>query len=206
VPASFKYGLEALVLMGIAYGVIKWAGRNLRSLLSSDRRREAARLEALASPTLPAATESLVRQGIVSPDQLERMTPREREFLAAAAAPQLRTANTRAAGRRLTPVATDTVVPGARSARERSLTPSQSRSLTPPRLHLITPTRPPLGMTVHCPGCGAPLDRDALQRTGTTGCPRCKRPVTAHIQRGRVTVIIEEAPEEAAHRRRLDGE
>jgi hypothetical protein len=29
--------------------------------------------------------------------------------------------------------------------------------------------------------------------------------VSAHIQRGRLTVIVEETAEEAEHRRRLDG-
>jgi len=58
---------------------------------------------------------------------------------------------------------------------------------------------------VHCPGCGVPLDRDALQRVGRTSCPRCKRPVTAHIQRGRLTVIVDETPEEGEHRRRVEG-
>jgi hypothetical protein len=204
VPASFKYGAEALALLGIAFGLIKWVGRTLRSLIS-DRPFEAARLEGLASHSPAAAADALIRQGIVSAEQIERMTPREREFLVATAGPQLKAANTGTAGRRLTPVRTDAVVAGTKPPRERSLTPTNDRSVTPPRLHLITPTRPPLGMTVHCPGCGAPLDRDGLQRTGTTTCPRCKRPVSAHIQRGRLTVIIDETPEEAEHRKRVEG-
>ena len=48
-------------------------------------------------------------------------------------------------------------------------------------------------------------DREALQRFGATACQRCKRPVSAHIQRGRLTVIVEETLEEAEHRKRLDG-
>jgi hypothetical protein len=198
VPASFKYGAEAMALMGIAYGLIKWVGRTLRSLIS-DSSLESARLQGIASQTPAASADALVRQGIVSAAQMERMSPREREFLVATAGPQLKAAASRAAsGRPLTPAATEVIANATRVSRE--------RSLTPPRLHLITPSRPPLGMTVHCPGCGAPVDRDGLQRTGSATCPRCKRPVSAHIQRGRITVIVEETPEEGDHRRRLDGE
>ena len=174
---SFKYGAEALALVGIAYGLIKWVGRSLRSVVS-DRAYEENRLEAMNATTPQIAVDALVRQGVVSKEELEGMTPRERAFLIAAAGQHVKPAG-EAIGRRPTP---------------------------PPRLHLITPTRPPLGMVVHCPGCGVPLDRDALQRVGTTTCPRCKRPVSAHIQRGRVTVIIDETPDEAEHRRRVEGE
>jgi len=187
-----------MALIGIAYGLIKWVGRTLRSLIS-DGPREAARLEGIGADHSVGAAHALVREGIVSAAELERMTPREREFLVASAGPQLKTANTRAAAQRRTPATIDAVTSGARV--ERSREPN-----VPPRLHLITPARPPLGMVVHCPGCGVPLDREALQRVGTTTCPRCKRPVSAHIQRGRLTVIIEETPDEATHRRRLDGE
>jgi hypothetical protein len=198
VPASFKYGAEALALMGIAYGLIKWVGRTLRSLISSDSSRESARLQGLASHTPAASVDALVRQGLLSAAQIERMSPREREFLVATAGPQLKAAATRGASDRSpTPASTEIVAHATRVSRE--------RSLTPPRLHLITPSRPPFGMTVHCPACGAPVDREALQRTGTATCSRCRRPVSAHIQRGRVTVIVEETPDEAEHRRRLDG-
>jgi len=197
VPASFKYGAEAMALMGIAYGLIKWVGRTLRSLIS-DAPLEASRLDAVRAQTPLAAADALVRQGIVSAAEFERMTPREREFLMVTAGPQLRAASNRVAtGTRPTPTGAD-AVSGARSGVDRA-------PLTPPRLHLITPSRPPLGIAVHCPGCGEPLDRDELQRTGTTSCSRCKRPVSAHIQRGRLTVIVEETPDEADHRRRLDG-
>jgi hypothetical protein len=197
VPASFKYGAEAMALLGVAYGLIKWVGRTLRSLIS-DGPLEASRLEALGANSPGASRDALMRQGMVSAAELERMTPRERDFFAASVGPQLKAARNRVAtGTRPTPPTTDAVTAAMRPSRERA-------ALTPPRLHLITPSRPPLGMTVHCPGCGAPLDRDALQRTGTTGCSRCKRPVSAHLQRGRLTVIIEETPEEAEHRRRLE--
>ena len=197
VPASFKYAGEAIALIGIAYGLIKWVGRTLRSLIS-DSPRDAGRLEALGGATPMAAADALVRQGIVTAAELQRMTPRERDFLVASAGPQLRAAQNRVAtATRPTPTGSDSLVGSSRWQRE--------RAPTPPRLHLITPSRPPLGMAVHCPGCGAPVDRDALQRTGTTSCPRCKRPVSAHIQRGRLTVVIEETPEEAEHRRRLEG-
>lgn len=187
---SFKYGAEAFAMVGIAYGLIKWVGRNVRSLVS-DSRVEEAQMEALAASMPSAAADALVRQGLVSPADLARMTPRERVFLAAA-------------GRRLdaaaerkpqaTPRSTE-AVPAAASA----------RNAATPRLHLITPSRPPLGITVHCPGCGIAVDREALQRMGSTTCPRCKRPISAHIQRGRLTVIVEETPEEAEHRKRVDG-
>ena len=196
VPASFKYGAEAMALMGIAYGLIKWVGRTLRSLIS-DAPSGANRFDVGRAEMPAAAADALVRQGLVSAAELQRMSPREREFLMVTAGPQLRAATNRiATGTRPTPTGADAVT--ARSMRDRV-------PVTPPRLHLITPSRPPLGISVHCPGCGVPLDRDVLQRTGTTSCSRCKRPVSAHIQRGRLTVIVEETPEEAEHRRRLDG-
>jgi len=197
VPASFKYGAEAMALMGIAYGLIKWVARTLRSLIS-DAPNNASRFDDVRAEMPAAAADVLVRQGLVSAAELQRMSPREREFLMVTAGPQLRAATNRiATGTRPTPTGADAVT-GARSGVDRA-------PVTPPRLHLITPSRPPLGIAVHCPGCGVPLDRDALQRTGNTTCPRCKRPVSAHIQRGRLTVIVEETPEEADHRRRLDG-
>lgn len=199
VSASFKYGAEALALLGIAYGMIKWVGRTFRALIS-DRSFEASKIESIASHSPAAAADSLVRRGLVSAAEIERMSPRERDFLIAKAGPQLKAAANRndSTGRRLTPSASTVIDSATRVSRE--------RSLTPPRLHLITPSRPPLGMSVHCPGCGAPVDRDVIQRTGAAPCPRCKRSVSAHIQRGRITVIVEETPEEADHRRRLESE
>jgi len=196
VAASFKYGAEAFALAGIAYGLIKWVGRSLRSLIS-DSPMEEAKLEALAASTPQVGADVLVRQGIVSSDELARMSPREREFLIATATPKLDAAPARGRERRPTPVSSNTAsVAGTAGGRA---------SATPTRLHLITPSRPSLGVLVHCPGCGAPLDREALQRFGATTCPRCKRPVSAHLQRGRLTVIVEETLEEAEYRRRLDG-
>ena len=196
---SFKYGAEALALIGIAYALIKWVGRSLRSQIS-DRSHETARLSALGGEMPSLGAEALVKQGLVSADEFARMTPREREFLVATAAQRLKGASSvRTGSRRATPIATESVVVTTTRI-DRS-----GDAGRPPRLHLITPTRPPLGMAVHCPGCGAPLDRDALQRVGTTSCTRCKRPVSAHIQRGRLTVIIEESTDEAAYRRQVDG-
>lgn len=196
---NFKYGAEAFALAGIAFGLIKWVGRSLRSLIS-DAPREESGLEALGANIPGAAADALVRQGLVSAEDLEGMTAREREFLMASAGPHASASAKRGGVPRPTPVhGAGAVLPGSTSTTTRRAAP------TPTRLHLITPSRPPLGVAVHCPGCGVPLDRDALQRFGTTACPRCKRPVSAHIQRGRLTVIVEETPEEAAHRRRLDG-
>jgi hypothetical protein len=184
-------------MLGIAYALIKWVGRNLRSLISNPPAEER-RIEVYSTPVPTGAADALVRQGLVSPDDLLRMTPREREFLIASAAPQVSAAVERGGTSRPTPVHTRvTPAPAASTSRRASPTPT--------RLHLITPSRPPLGVTVHCPGCGAPLDREALQRFGTVPCQRCKRPVAAHLQRGRLTVIIDETPEEAEHRRRLEG-
>ena len=196
--ASFKYGAEAIALMGIAYSLIKWVGRTLRSLIS-DSSLESSRIDALAASMPAAAADSLVRQGIVSAEDLSGMSPRERQFLIATAVPQVDGAAGRARSRRATPISSPPVGKGPAPIAARSALP------TPTRLHLITPSRPPLGLAVHCPGCGTPLDRDALQKFGATTCTRCKRPVTAHIQRGRLTVIVEEALDEAEHRRRLDG-
>ncbi len=191
---SFKYGAEAFAMVGIAYGLIKWVGRNVRSLVS-DSRVEEAHVEALAASMPAAAADALVRQGIVSAEDLARMTPRERGFLAAAAGRRVDAAAERKRANQATP----------RSSEATGSTASARNPTTTPRLHLITPSRPPLGMSVHCPGCGIAVDREALQRYGTTTCPRCKRPLSAHIQRGRLTVIVEETPEEAEHRKRLDG-
>ena len=162
-------------MLGIAYGLIKWVGRSLRSTVS-DPAREENRLEAMNAGSREIAADSLVRQGLVTPEQLAGMTPREQEFMVTAASQRLKAARDRNGPRP-----------------------------TPTRLHLITPSRPPLGMAVHCPGCGVPLDRDALQRVGKTSCPRCKRPVSAHIQRGRITVIVDETPEEGEYRKRVEG-
>ncbi len=191
---SFKYGAEALAMVGIAYGLIKWVGRNLRSLIS-DSSVESARVEAIAASAPAAAADALVRQGIVSADDLAHMTPRERDFLVASAVRHVDPAAGWNRARQATPKSAQ-VIDAATSGRGSGATP---------RLHLITPSRPALGMSVHCPGCGIAVDRDALQRFGTTTCPRCKRPISAHIQRGRLTVIVEETPEEAEHRRRLEG-
>jgi hypothetical protein len=190
---SFKYGAEAFAMVGIAYGLIKWVGRNVRSLVS-DSRVEEAQMEALAASMPAAAADSLVRQGLVSAADVARMTPRERVFLAAAGR-RLETAADSKKEQHATPKSSEAV---GSVASARSSTPS-------PRLHLITPSRPPLGMSVHCPGCGIALDREGLQRYGSTTCPRCKRPISAHIQRGRLTVIVEETPEEAEHRKRMEG-
>ena len=192
---SFKYGAEVLALLGIAYGLIKWVGRSLRSVVT-DTAHEENRLEAMNAESRLIAADSLVRQGLVTPEQLAGMTPREQEFMVAATSQRLRTARDRS-GPRPTPTSSVSVA-GPRTAA------SASRP-TPTRLHLITPSRPPLGMAVHCPGCGVPLDRDALQRVGKTSCSRCKRPVSAHIQRGRLTVIVDETPEESEHRKRVEG-
>jgi len=191
---SFKYGAEAFAMVGIAYGLIKWVGRNVRSLVS-DSRAEEAHMEALAASMPAAAAHALVRQGIVSADDLARMTPRERGFFAAAAGRRMDPATDRNRAQQPTPRSSE-AIGSAASARNPAATP---------RLHLITPSRPPLGMSVHCPGCGIALDREALQRFGTTTCPRCKRPISAHIQRGRLTVIVAETPEEMEHRKRLEG-
>jgi hypothetical protein len=196
VAASFKYGAEAFALMGIAYGLIKWVGRTLRSLIS-DSTLESSRVDALALPA--AAADSLVRQGIVSAADLSRMSAREQQFLVASALPQVDGPAARGRSRRSTPISSAPVRNAPITSAARSPVP------TPTRLHLITPSRPPLGVAVHCPGCGAPLYRDALQKFGATPCARCKRPVSAHIQRGRLTVIVEETLDEAEHRRRLDG-
>jgi endogenous inhibitor of DNA gyrase (YacG/DUF329 family) len=195
VAVSLKYGAEALALAGIAYSLIKWVGRNLRSLISDAPREESA-LEAISAPLPLAAADVLVRQGLVTPEDLSGMTPRERDFLIASALPHATAKAERGGASRPTPVQTNAVAGRAGS---------RAAALTPARLHLITPSRPPLGVSVHCPGCGAPLDRDALQRFGEATCQRCKRLVSAHIQRGRLTVIIEETVDEAEHRRRLDG-
>ena len=194
VAVSFKYGAEAFALAGIAFGLIKWLGRNLRSLIS-DSKLEEARMEAIGSSMPGVAADALVRQGIVSPDDLAAMSPREREFLVAAAGPRSDSPAGRGRARQATPKSSGVVTP-AISARSTSASP---------RLHLITPSRPALGISVHCPGCGIAVDREALQRLGETTCPRCKRPISAHIQRGRLTVIVEETPVEAEHRTRLDG-
>jgi len=201
VAVNFKYGAEAFAMAGIAYGLIKWVGRNVRSLLS-DARREEGRIAALAADIPAIAGDALVRRGIVSADDFQRMTPRERGFLLASMRlPARESVAEEGAAKRTTPL------PGTSAGASTTTTTTTTRrsAPTPTRLHLITPSRPPLGVAVHCPGCGALLDRDTLQRLGATTCQRCKRPISAHIQRDRLTVIVEATPEEAEHRRRVDG-
>ncbi len=198
---NFKYGAEAFAMAGIAYGLIKWVGRNVRSLLS-DASREEGRIAALAADIPAIAGDALVRRGIVSADDFQRMTPRERGFLLASMRlPAGESVAEEGATKRTTPL------PGTSAVASTTTTTTTTRrsAPTPTRLHLITPSRPPLGVAVHCPGCGALLDRDTLQRLGATTCQRCKRPISAHIQRDRLTVIVEATPEEAEHRRRVDG-
>jgi hypothetical protein len=192
---SLKYVGEVLALLGIAYGLIKWVGRSLRSVIT-DTAQEENRLEAMMASSPEVAADSLVRQGLVTPEQLAGMSPREQQFMVAATNQRRRTLP-EGGGPAPTPASSATV--------SRTPAPVSTVKATPTRLHLITPSRPPLGMAVHCPGCGVPLDRDALQRVGKTACPRCKRPVSAHIQRGRLTVIVDETPEEGEHRRRVEG-
>ena len=194
---NLTYGALALALAGVAFALIKWVGRDLRSLISHAPRNDSG-IETLAAHLPAADSKSLVARGIVSADDLQAMTPREREFLVASARVQ---ASASDGGRR--PSATPAhsaggVIAGGPARAARRAAP------TPTRLHLITPSRPPLGVAVHCPSCGGPLDREALQRFGATACQRCKRPISAHIQRGRLTVIVEETPEEADHRRRVE--
>ena len=184
-PLNLKYGAEAIALLGIAYGLIKWIGRSVRSL-GSDPALEDSRIVGLDSATAAAAARALTKQGVISATELAKLPPKERDFLLAASAPRLGAA----------PASLPAV----------AATDAKPRPLTPAHLRLITPSRPPLGFTVHCPSCGAVLDRDALQRFGTTTCAKCRRPVSAHIQRGRVTVIVEETADEGAHRRQLEAE
>jgi hypothetical protein len=200
VAVNFKYGAEAFAMAGIAYGLIKWVGRNVRSLLS-DAPREDGRIAALAADIPAAAGDALVRRGIVSAEDFQRMTPRERGFLLASTRLPARESVAEEGAKRTTPP------PGATTVTSTATTTATTRrsAPTPTRLHLITPSRPALGVAVHCPGCGALLDRDTLQRLGAATCQRCKRPISAHIQRDRLTVIVEATPEEAEHRRRLDG-
>jgi hypothetical protein len=77
---NFKYIFEALFLIGLAWGLIKWVGRTLReqiSPLDSDVMPPGNAPEQLS----PTAYHTLVDRGIVSPEQLAAMSPRERQFL-----------------------------------------------------------------------------------------------------------------------------
>jgi hypothetical protein len=198
VAVNLTSGALAVGLAGIAFALIRWVGRNLRSLISQAPRNDSG-IETLAAHRPVAEGKKLVDRGIVSADDLQAMTSREREFLLASARVP---ASASDGGRppRATPAhgAGGVIVGGSAPAARRAVP-------TPTRLHLITPSRPPLGVAVHCPSCGGLLDREALQRFGATACQRCKRPISAHIQRGRLTVIVEETPEEADHRRRVEG-
>jgi hypothetical protein len=198
VAVNLTYGALALTLAGVAFALIKRVGRNLRALISQAPGNDGG-IGTLAAHLPAADSKTLVDRGIVSAGDLQAMTPREREFLLASARVK---ASASDSGRppRATPAhSAGGVIAGGSAPAARRAAP------TPTRLHLITPSRPPLGVAVHCPSCGGPLDREALQRFGATACQRCKRPISAHIQRGRLTVIVEETPEEADHRRRVDG-
>ncbi len=195
---NLTYGVLAFTLAGVAFALIKRVGRNLRSLISQAPRSDSG-IGTLAAHLPAADSKTLVERGIVSASDLQAMTPREREFLLASARVQASASDGGRAPRATPAHSAGGVIAGGPAPAARRAAP------TPTRLHLITPSRPPLGVAVHCPSCGGPLDREALQRFGVTACQRCKRPISAHIQRGRLTVIVEETPEEADHRRRVEG-
>ena len=75
VAASFKYGTEALAMIGIAFGLIKWVGRNLRSLISDSGDGDRAdRSHCCGRCLRPAPTHSSDRESY-RPEQLAAMTP-----------------------------------------------------------------------------------------------------------------------------------
>ena len=151
---SFKYGAEALAMLGIAYGLIKWVGRNLRSLIS-DSRMESARVEAIAASTPVAAADALVRQGIVSAEELARHdAARARVPRRDRRAASRRGCEAAAAARPPTPVSSSAVATTAARCRA-----DDASSYTAPPDHADHVRRWAWRCTA--PGCGVPLDREA---------------------------------------------
>ena len=163
-PLDLRYGAEALALVCIAWGVIKWVGRNVRE---SQGETAAPRDPiGLSEGVARQATEALRVRGLVSSQSLAGMSERERAFMLSMVAAQI----------------------GEPSATASSDERSRTRQIADA----------PVGRRVHCPACGEALDRAQLVRLGEVECRGCASVLRGHVQRGRLTLVVEDEREPAA--------
>ena len=108
-----KYLGVAILMLGATWGIIKWIGRTLRSLLGTrmPRTLDAAHVAHVAhvDSVPPVLVKQAIERGLVTPSQLAAMAPMERQFLfasfqarlsEAAAKPESRSAPAPATGGR----------------------------------------------------------------------------------------------------------
>ena len=93
---DFRYGAEALGLLFFAYAIIQWVGRNVRSQIDASAPEDAVVRAAIEQTDVAATASALRDRGIVAPEQLAELNPRERLLLL--------TATSHLAPRRPTPV------------------------------------------------------------------------------------------------------
>lgn len=88
--AQSRFLVLAIVMLAVAAGAIKWAGRALRNKLGAGARRSA---KPLASSLVVDVPQALVRKalerGLVTPAQIAGMSAEERRFLFASLADKL---------------------------------------------------------------------------------------------------------------------
>ena len=87
----------------------------------------------------------------------------------------------------------------AMSPRERLLLFSSTRHLEGTGVEVVVDTvqerrvpERPLPSAIHCPACGASLDRQRIVTYGETRCSGCERRVIARVQRHRLEVAVED--------------
>ncbi len=163
---NLRYGAEAFALFAIAWGVMKWVGRNARAA-RGDGDSEPMKIGfGLTDGAAAHAADALRARGLVSNDQLAAMSARERAMLLATVAERIGAPEEKAAQ----------AARAARAARPVAEAPS-------------------VGRRVHCPACGEALDRAHLIRHGEVECRGCRRELSGHVQRGRLTLIVEDEAE-----------
>ena len=76
-----KYLGAAIFMLGVAWGIIKWIGRTLRSQLGTGMPRTPYELPVTHMENVPPIlVKQAIERGLVSPSQLAAMAPMEREF------------------------------------------------------------------------------------------------------------------------------
>ena len=76
-----KYLGAAIFMLGVAWGIIKWIGRTLRSQLGTGMPRAPYELPVTQIDNVPTVlVKQAIERGLVSPSQLAAMAPMERRF------------------------------------------------------------------------------------------------------------------------------
>jgi hypothetical protein len=102
--SNYRYGAEAVVLLGIAYSLIRWV---VRTSIELRQEKTSPSFPVAVTESVPlASAEPLRARGLVTDAQLAQMTPRERHLLLTVAAPRLAKSDRGTAGRpaRPTPI------------------------------------------------------------------------------------------------------